>query len=63
MGETLLLSADAMLGETLSQVNAGARIFFTPIFALNFSVLNILDNASAKDSRSALIGFSWANPF
>jgi hypothetical protein len=52
-----------LAGETLFQCNAGARFFFTPIFSLNFTALNVFDNSEAKDSRSALLGFSWANPF
>ena len=63
LGQTLIVAGDLMAGETLFQVNAGAKLYFTPIFALNFSALNILDNAQAKDSRQALVGFSWANPF
>ncbi|MFA4843715.1 MAG: hypothetical protein WC632_02040 [Candidatus Margulisiibacteriota bacterium] len=62
-GDNLFLAADLMAGETLFQVNAGARFYFTPIFSLNFSVLNILDGSQVKDPRSALVGFSWANPF
>lgn len=63
LGDTLFLLADLMAGETLFQVNAGVKIYFTPIFSLNISGLNILDGSQAKDPRTALIGFSWANPF
>jgi hypothetical protein len=63
VADTLFLASDLLAGETLMQLNAGARFYFTPIFSLNFSGLNILNNDQAKDSRSALIGFSWANPF
>jgi hypothetical protein len=63
VADTLFFAGDLLAGETLFQVNAGARFYFTPIFSLNFSGLNLFDNAVAKDSRSALIGFSWANPF
>ena len=63
LGQTLIFASDLMAGETLFQVNAGAKLYFTPIFALSFSGLNLLDNAQAKDTRQALIGFSWANPF
>lgn len=63
LGDTLYLLADLMAGETLFQVNGGARLYFTPIFSLNISGLNLLDNDQAKDSRAALVGFSWANPF
>ncbi|MBU0671440.1 MAG: hypothetical protein KJ732_00260, partial [Candidatus Margulisbacteria bacterium] len=63
VGDTFFVSSDLLAGETLFQVNAGARVYFTPIFALNISGLNLFDNPDAKDSRSALIGFSWANPF
>ena len=62
-GDNLLLGADLMAGETIFQVNAGLKFYFTPIFSLNLSGLNILDSAQAKDSRAALAGFSWANPF
>jgi len=63
LGDNFFLLADLMAGETLFQVNAGARIYFSPIFSLNISGLNILDGTQVKDPRSALIGFSWANPF
>jgi len=63
IADTLFIAGDMLAGETLFQVDAGMRLYFTPIFSLNFSGLNILDNAQAKDRRSALIGFSWANPF
>jgi len=62
-GETLFLAGDMLAGETVFQVNAAARFYFSPIFSLNFLGLNLLDNINAKDSRSALMGFSWANPF
>ncbi|OGC11926.1 hypothetical protein A3K48_05540 [candidate division WOR-1 bacterium RIFOXYA12_FULL_52_29] len=60
--DTFILVGDFMLGENLSQLNAGARIYFSPIFCLNVSGLNVLDSNTAKDQRSVLIGFSWANP-
>jgi len=63
MGDTFFLTSDLLAGETLFQVDAGARFNFTPIFSLNVSGLNLFDNPIAKDSRSALVGFSWANPF
>ncbi len=63
LGDNLFLVSDLMAGETLFQVNAGVKIYFTPIFSLNLSGLNVLDGSQAKDPRSALIGFSWANPF
>lgn len=63
LADTLFLATDLLAGETLFQVDAGARLYITPIFSVNFSALNILDNPDAKDSRAALIGFSWANPF
>lgn len=61
--ESFYLTGDLLAGETLFQANAGARFFFTPIFSLNITALNLFDNNVAKDSRSALLGFSWANPF
>jgi hypothetical protein len=61
--DVFFVAADLLAGETLTQVNAGARLYFTPIFSLNFYGMNIFDSQEAKDSRSALLGFSWANPF
>lgn len=63
VGDIMFLVADLMAGETLFQVNAGARFYFTSIFSLNLSLLNILDGNQVKDPRTALVGFSWANPF
>jgi len=63
LGETFFAASDMLLGETLSQVNAGVKLYFTPIFSINLYALNIFDSSTAKDSRSALLGFSWANPF
>jgi hypothetical protein len=63
LADTLFLLADGMIGESLSQLNAGARFYFTPIFAVSLSGLNVLDGKQAKDARTALIGFTWANPF
>ncbi len=62
-GNNLFLTGDLMAGETLFQLNAGARFYFAPVFSLNFSALNVLDGGQTKDQRSALLGFSWANPF
>lgn len=62
-GNNLFLTSDLMAGETLFQLNAGARFYFAPVFSLNFSALNVLDGSQTKDQRSALLGFSWANPF
>lgn len=63
LADTLILGADFLAGETLFQLNGGVKFYFTPIFSVNVSGLNLTDNAQAKDSRSALVGFSWANPF
>ena len=63
LAETLSINSDLLAGETLFQVNAGVRLYFTPIISLNLLALNIFDHTDAKDTRSALIGFSWANPF
>ena len=62
-GDTLIIAADTMMGESLSQINAGVKFYFTPLFSLNLYGLNIFDNPQSKDSRTALVGFSWANPF
>lgn len=64
VGETLFLLGDLLAGgDSLLQVNAGARLYFTPIFSFNLSGLNVLDGPQIKDARSFLAGFSWANPF
>ncbi|MFH1387184.1 MAG: hypothetical protein ABIH50_05925 [bacterium] len=63
LADTFFLLADMMAGETLFQVNAGAKIYFTPIFSLTLSGINLLNGTQVKDARSAAIGFSWANPF
>ena len=63
LSDTLFLAADLMGGESLFQVNAGARFYFTPLLSLNLTALNVLDGTQAKDSRSVFLGFSWANPF
>jgi hypothetical protein len=63
VGDNLFLLSDLMVGETLFQVNAGVRFYFTPIFSLNLSGLNVLDGGQTKDARSFLLGFSFANPF
>ncbi|MFA5839695.1 MAG: hypothetical protein WC890_03435 [Candidatus Margulisiibacteriota bacterium] len=63
LGSTLFVAGDMLLGETLSQVNAGVKLYFTPVFSLNLYGLNLLNSTVCKDNRSALLGFSWANPF
>jgi len=63
LGETFFLATDGMIGESMSQLNAGFKLYFTPLFAINFYGLNVLDNINAKDSKSAFLGVSWANPF
>ena len=66
LSDAFILAADGMLGETLSQVNAGARFYFTPIFSVNLSGINLLDDSSnprGKDPKAYLIGINWANPF
>jgi len=62
-GDVIFFLADLMAGESIFQVNAGFRFYFTPIFSLNLSGLNLLDGDQVKDPRSVLIGFCWANPF
>jgi hypothetical protein len=63
ISNNLFLVSDLMAGETLFQLNGGIRYYFTPIFSINISGLNLLDGGQAKDQRTGLIGFSWANPF
>ncbi|MDI6732098.1 MAG: hypothetical protein QME05_05980 [Candidatus Margulisbacteria bacterium] len=63
LGNNLYVAGDMLLGETLSQVNAGIKFYFNPIFSINAYGLNVLSSAVSKDSRSLLLGFSWANPF
>jgi hypothetical protein len=63
VGDTLYLTSDLLAGEILFQFNSGLRFYLTPIFSFTVSALNIFDGVDAKDSRSALAGFTWANPF
>jgi len=63
IADNLFLLGDLMAGETLFQVNAGCRFYITPIFSVNLTGLNVLDGTQVKDQRTALLGFSWANPF
>lgn len=63
LGETLIVAGDAFLGETVVQVNAGAKLYLSPIFSFSVSGLNLLNGTNVKDARSAFVGFSWANPF
>lgn len=63
LSDNLIVLGDIFAGETLFQANAGARLYLTPIFSVNLSGVNLLDSPQAKDSRSVLAGFSWANPF
>jgi len=63
LGDTFFLLGDLLAGETMMQVDGGARIYFSPIFSMNILGLNLFDSPEAKDTRSGLVGFSWANPF
>ena len=63
ISNNLFLVSDLMAGETLFQVDGGIRYYLTPIFSINISGLNLFDGSVAKDQRTGLIGFSWANPF
>ncbi|OGC41632.1 hypothetical protein A2548_04690 [candidate division WOR-1 bacterium RIFOXYD2_FULL_41_8] len=62
IGETLFWGADLMAGESLFQLNLGAKLYVTPLFAVSVTGLNVLDGTQTKDTRTAYIGFSWANP-
>lgn len=66
VGNTLSLMADLFAGETVFQLNAGARYFLLPTFAVDARGINLLgpsDSQVAKDSKQYLLGISWANPF
>lgn len=63
LGDTFIVGADSMLGESLIQLNAGAKLYFSPLFSVNLYGLNVLNGGIVKDQRSVLLGFSWANPF
>ena len=63
LGETFFVAGDMLAGETLFQANAGAKLYFSPIFSINLYALNILDGPIVRDTRQVLLGFSWANPF
>lgn len=63
VGDTFFIGSDLMAGESLFQVNLGAKLYITPLFSVSLTGLNILDGTQIKDERTAYIGFSWANPF
>jgi len=58
--------ADIMAGESITQVDLGARFFIGPSFAVHVNAVNLfqnLDNNVGRDPKAYLIGFSWINPF
>ena len=63
----LVLLADGLAGETIGQLNAGIRFYFTPTFALHVNGVNLLQTKEnpnvGKEPKSIFAGFSWANPF
>ncbi|MFH1541541.1 MAG: hypothetical protein ABIE84_00420 [bacterium] len=63
MSDNLILNTDMMVGESVSQLNGGAKLYLTPIFSVNLYGLNVLNGDQIKDERAILIGVSWANPF
>ncbi|MFA4858034.1 MAG: hypothetical protein WC901_01505 [Candidatus Margulisiibacteriota bacterium] len=66
LNNQLLLMVDGLAGETISQVDAGARFFLLPSLAIHANALNVFQdtaNFAGKDPKSYLIGVSWLNPF
>jgi len=63
LSENIFILADSMAGEQILQLNAGARVYFTPLLSLSASALNVLNGAQAKDPQSVVVSFNWANPF
>lgn len=66
MGNHLVLVADGMAGESISQVNGGIRIYLLPYLSIHGNALNIFqdtNNPQGKDPKSYLVGLSWINPF
>lgn len=64
--DNMAIMGDILAGEVLFQFDAGLRYYFSPIFALSVNAINIFeneDNPQGKDTKSVLVGFSWANPF
>ncbi len=60
------LLGDIMAGESMTQVDVGARIFIGNTFAVHVNAVNIgrdATNNAGKDPKAYLIGFSWLNPF
>lgn len=66
LGNHVVLVADGIAGETVSQVDAGVRIYLLPYLSIQGNALNIfqdVSNPQGKDPKSILVGISWANPF
>jgi hypothetical protein len=62
----LSLMADGLVGETIGQLDVGARIWLTSTICIHLNGVNILsnpDNPQGKEPKSVLAGLSWANPF
>jgi len=60
--------ADMFAGESVFQLNGGARIRITPVFCLDLRGINLLNAdqtnpKTAKDSQQYTVGISWINPF
>jgi hypothetical protein len=58
--------ADIMAGESMTQLDLGARVFIGSSFAVHVNAVNILKdevNNVGRDPKCYLIGFSWINPF
>lgn len=54
-------------GDTVFQLDLGARWYVNETFAVNLSAVNILEQKDTpadnyRDPKSVLIGFSWINP-
>ncbi|MCX5750468.1 MAG: hypothetical protein NT099_02165 [Candidatus Saganbacteria bacterium] len=62
----LSLMVDGLVGESIGQLDVGARIYLTPTICIHLNGVNILENPNnpqGKDPKSIVGGLSWANPF
>ncbi len=67
LGESgILVLIEMFAGETIFQVDAGTRIYFSQTLAANITGLNVFENEenpSGITSKAITAGFSWINPF
>jgi len=62
----ILLLTEMFAGESIFQVDIGARMYFSPTLTANISGLNLFQNEedpTGITSKAITAGFSWINPF